>query len=387
MKRKLFSILLAVSVIFSSTFFAQTASAAKIRGDLNKDGIVDFKDCNILRKHIAKVLNNADEKQLDCNGDGVVDAKDTLAMYRYLINIGELYYDRDDGWLNLINWENVEIGTKPTKETASVSVAKYSKIVTVALDEYKVKNNKCPGNVALSLVSSGIVKGSSESPGTNPTTGHTPSAITFIDQDREKLKTATNLRVTLNMYNSENEIDIIYIGCTMANNKRYYHRIIKENYSEFNYFYFAGKEFTQFTGQRRTFLSNDNPEKFVMTKDDIKNIKAINFWLESDMKSGGRGNPLIIDDIEYFEGINGYDSSVEDSLLPQPTEPVNDGNTKYISISFDDGPRAYTEGSTSRNYMDYYLDLADEFDVKYTFFLMGNQFDDGDIPTLKRAVQ
>lgn len=382
MKRKVFSLLMVLSIIFSSTIFTQNAFAAKIRGDLNSDGVVDVKDCNILRKNIAKILDDADEKQLDCNGDGVVDVNDTLAMYKYLVNIGELYYDREDSWINLIDWEGLEEGKLPTG-VARVGVAAGATMVTRSLKGYNVVNDKCPGNTAVALVSSGLVKQNAAN-GTNPTTGQTPSSISFTTEDREKLKSATNLRVTLNMINSASEIDIIYIGCLMNNGKKYYHRITRENYSKFNYFYFAEKEFTEFSVKRRTYLSNDNPNKFIMTKDDVKNIRSIYFWLESDKANG---NPLIIDDIDYYEGENGYDSSKEDAALPQPEEPVNDGTTKYISIAFDDGAQTYTEGSTKRSYMDYYLDLSKEFDVNYTFFLIGNQLDDSDIPALKRAVQ
>lgn len=382
MKRKIISLLLTVIMIFSCSAISQVAFAATMRGDLNGDGKVDLKDYLVLRKSIAGIDMGADEKQLDCNGDDTIDVNDAIAMAKYLVNLGQLHFDVQEGWNNLINWEGLDEGIT-TSSAARIIAASGATFETKSIENYPIKNTKSDSKMAMALVSSGLVQQNKYN-GTNPTIGQNPSSIGLVASDREKLANATNLRVTLNMINSNSEIDIIYIGC-MIGSKKYYHKITKENYSDFNYFYFVGKEFTEFKfNTRRTYLEDDNPNKIILSKDDVKNIRTLYFWLEADTANG---KPLIIDDIDYYEGANGYDSTVEDENLPQPDEPENDGTTKYISISFDDGPNVYSDSATKKHYMDYYFDLADEFDATFTFFLIGNNLDDGDIPTLKQAVE
>lgn len=380
MKKRVVALFVSISIFFSVLFTGQVVSAAKMRGDINLDGSINMKDCLTLRKCLSQLITDFDETECDVNGDGVFNADDILTMRKYLVNNGQLFVERDEGWTTLFDWE----GIAEDSSVSGVTVANANTTFkTKSLKYYGVDSEKNPDSeTALALVSGGLSKGTSPY-GVNPTAGQSPSIIRI---DSTKIANATNLRVLLNMKKNSSSIDIIYVGFRLKNGKYYYHRVYKESYEDYNYFYYVGKEYTEMemssgVGVRRTYLEDDNPDTYTLTKDDVKNIKYLCFWLESD--KGKIGNPLIVDNIEYFEGIDGYDSSDEDAALPMPEEQVNDGTTKYLSISFDDGPQAYN----GKGFMDYYMDLAQPYDAKFSFFLIGNNCGSEDVDTLKRAVE
>ncbi|MBQ5590585.1 MAG: polysaccharide deacetylase family protein, partial [Clostridia bacterium] len=188
----------------------------------------------------------------------------------------------------------------------------------------------------------------------------------------------------------ENELAVAYIGFMYGKDlQKYYYKLDLNNYSEFNYFYFSGKTFTKYNkGYRRTYLPDEELVTKTVTNDMIKDIRQIYFWLESDKGlncSPASTKGLIIDDVEYFEGANGYDSTEEDAALPTETFPEDNDTTKYIAISFDDGPQVYSP--TGKHFIDYYTELGEKYDAKFTHFIIGNNCGDDDLPTLKRALE
>lgn len=377
MKLKIISLLLIVCMCFSVTFTGQLVSAAVMSGDLDQNGVVDIKDLFLLKKHLSNVAT-IDETYADCDGNGDVNQNDALELIRYLIKETEyLSFVYDEGWNNLYNWEDATDGEKPSGVNPSSGKATFA---TKSLKYYSVKNDINPiSEKALGLVSNGIYYKNKQN-GTNPTVGTLPSTIKL---DTEKMANASNLRVLLNFKPFRDEIAVIYVGISIGLT-RYYYRLTLESYEDFNYFYFADKEYTKFTpNQVLTYLDDEKLETKVITKDDLKNARYINFWLESD--KGTSGAPLIIDDVDYFEGADGYDSTADDNALKQPEAPENDGATKYLAITFDDGPNSYSP--TSTHYMTYYMDVAKKYGGKLSFFLIGNNCEKEDVDVLKRAVE
>ena len=385
MKTRILALILIICLCFGTIFTGQIVSAAKMRGDLNFDDFINAKDSLLLRKHLADsvVLDEDALKQADCNNDGTVNVKDAQDLIGYLVKTGELHIDLDEGWNALCDWETVSQGTTPS---GTRGAALHSTLRATLLSNHTVQNTKNPfSTTALALKPFGVYYKGAEN-GSNPTVGTDPSGT--ITVDTTKTSSASNLRVLMNFAPVLNELAVVYIGFQYNDLQKYYTRVTLESYADFNYFYFADKTYTKYVkGYRRTYLEDDVPETFTLTKDMIKNIKSIYFWIESDRgtktdKANTKG--LIIDDIEYFEGENGYDSTADDAALPKPAKPVVDG-TKYMAISFDDGPQVYSP--TGKHFIDYYMDVAKEYDAKFSYFVIGSNCDETDVDVLKRAVQ
>ncbi len=384
MKRILSIVLICVLVCCC---FVNVSAAKVMRGDVNNDGNYDTLDYLLMRKALAenKVV---DLSVYDVNDDNAFNLSDINAYAKYLIKTGSLKIDESAGWNTLYDWENETAGVKPSSNVFDTENTEFS---VQNLSRYSLENNKnISSNKALALYSYGLVDYSKQEKerGTNPTTKEENSYINTANM----LTNATNLRVTLSTAKTdESQFFCAYIGCQVGS-KHYFYKIDNTSYkNDFGYFYFVGKKFTRFiNGNRFTYLNE--PETKVLTKDDVKNIKKIDFWIEAQKTS----TPLIIDDIEYFDGSNGYDSTVEDNFLPVTQEETNDGTQKYLAIAFDDGPQKFDQNSagtifpknqvTNEYYMKYYMDLAAEYGAHLTFFLQGSKLNADSVSILQRAV-
>ena len=364
--------------------FVNVSAASVMRGDINNDGNYDTLDYLLMRKALAenKVV---DLSVYDVNDDNAFNLSDINAYAKYLIKTGNLKIDETGSWISLYDWENESVDAKPSY----VFDSEFTELTVQNLSRYSVVNNKnTSSKKALALFAKGIVDNSSQNKGSNPTTGQINSYI----NTQNMLSGATNLRVTLSTAKtSDSQFFCAYIGCQIGS-KHYCYKIDNTSFRDgFNYFYFVGKEFTRFVNNKRlTYL--DETETKVITKEDISNIRKINFWSESK----NTATPLLIDDIEYFDGSNGYDSTVEDNSLPVTQEEVNDGTQKYLAIAFDDGPQKFDQNSagaifpkdqvTNEYYMKYYMDLAAEYGAHLTFFLQGSKLNADSVSILQRAV-
>ncbi len=380
MKSRIMALILVVCMCFTALFTGQIVSASKMRGDLNTDGVVDVKDLLIIRKYCANLVDlSADlQTQADCDNDGKVKLADVNAMINYLLKRGDLYKEAANTWYTLHDWESYELDAGPKEFKLENAV---TGVTTVSNDKNTFSQK------AVVLKSNGLSYKSGTSGGSNPTAGDYPSTITISQTNTStEIADATNLRVLMNYVPKADELSVLYIGFTFKGSlDKYYHRITLENYSEYNYFYFAGKEFTKM-GERRTYLEDEVVETITLTNDQVKKIRTVCIWFESN--KGNAGAPLIIDDIDYYEGDATLDgSAADDANLPQPDELVNDGKNKYIAISFDDGPQVYSP--TGKHYMEYYMDVAKDYDAKFSFFVIGNNCGDDarDVEVLKRAVE
>lgn len=376
MKLRILALILTIVLCFSTLFVGHIVSAEKMRGDINSDGAVNTKDLLLIRKSIANLVDLSDEErvQADCNNDNDVDINDAKAMINYLLKNGQLYVEYENAWKTLYDWESYADDTRPSEFFLSSANAA---VMPISDNEKNPFSKK-----AVAFKADGIYYTNSNK-GTNPTVGTAPTTIKIAQSNTStEIATASNLRVLLNLVPKNDEIAIAYIGFNLKGSlTRYYHRITLENYSDYNYFYFAGKEYTKMTNSRRTYLPDEKVETITLQNEDVKNIRNICIWYESD--KGTAGAPFIIDDVDYYEGDPALDgSAADDATLPQPKEPENDGTKKYMAISFDDGPQNYG----SKLFMDYYLDLAKEYNAKLTFFIKGDNCDAGDVDTLKRAI-
>lgn len=370
MSRRIFLLIMAILILA----IGNISVCAKIikRGDLNNDGKTDAVDYTFMRKKIADDNDSAFCIESDVNNDNTFDAKDILAMAKYLAKIGDIYSEEVPCWNTVYNWESYSEGTESdgidgiTKSFASVK--------TKSLDTYSVVNTKNQkSKIALSILANGMAGNSSG--GSNPTTGEAATTIST----EGKLSGATNLRVSMNIINKLSEkYYSVYIGCKLKSgsdknyNGTYFCPVEVISYSEeFNYFYFVGKEFTKKSSGRFTYL--DEPVTKVLQKEDIPNIQSICIWMEEDRSNDKvvESVYLMIDDIEYYDGTQGYDSSAEDALLKTEESEMPDGSEKYLAVAFDDGPRIYTE--SGKYYMEYYMDLADKYNAHFTYFLNGNE--------------
>lgn len=385
MKKRVLSLVLSMILCFG-IFFVTPVSASAVRGDIDANGVIDMRDLLVLRKHIAELveLTDAQLSNADCDGDQTVNVNDILTLRKYLVKLGELY--KTPGWTTIYDWESEKVDCRPSQVTAITATP----AVAAELDGYG--NRKNPESKKSLLMKSLGVYYENHVSGTNPTcafnfSDNAPVRIQVIANNKDTLlQNATNLRTSLKHQPIKDELSVIYVGFAFAGlTNFYYTRLTLESYNDFNYFYFVGKEYCKVDtkGSRRTFLENESVEKYTLTKEDVSKIKFVCFWMESNQ--GTAGAPFYIDDIEFYEGVNGYDSSAEDAALPQPETPVSDGKDKYIAISFDDGPQVYSP--TGVRFMDYYLDVAKEYDAKFSFFLIGSNCGSDDIPTLKRAVE
>lgn len=389
MRVRILALILTIVLCFATMFTGQIASADKMRGDINDDSVVDVKDLLLLKKYLANLVNLSDEalKQADCDNDDDVGIKDVKAMAAYLLKNGELYTEYENAWMTLYDWESYETDTKPSEFTIPATNANGTVVSASGLD-----NNKSPlSQKAVALLADGVYYESDTNPkGSNPTvktSQNSPISIKVAKTNTStEIEGAENLRALMKYKPKSDELSVVYIGFSFKGSlTKYYHRITLENYSEFNYFYFAGKEYTVLpnSSPRRTYLPDEEVETITLQNSDVERIKNIYIWFESD--KGTAGSPIYIDDIDFYMGDSALDgSAADDAALPQPKEPENDGTKKYMAISFDDCPQTY--GPTGRHYIDYYLDLAEEYNAKFTFFIKGNNCDAGDVDTLKRAV-
>lgn len=373
MSKKVISVILALSV-FVFAFFGVSAKIVQ-RGDLNGDGKYDAVDYILMRRLLLDQNDPVAATEADVNNDSNFNIKDIQTMAKYLIKEGELYSYEKPGWNTLFNWEGMQENKKPTGITAN-----YASVKTKFLDNYSVANTKnLKSKVALSVLPNGLVDSTKEdsSKGSNPTTGEDPTSILT----KGKLGSATNLRVSMNIINKlDRKYYSAYIGCKLKASKYdknydgyYFYPIEVVSYSDdFNYFYFVGKEFTKCEyGERFTYLE-DAPTR-VLQKEDVPNIQAICIWMEENRDNDSTVTPvsLMIDDIEYYDGKNGYDSIAEDNLLKKPTAEKPDGVKRYLAVAFDDGPRTYSK--TGRYFMEYYMELAEKYNAHFTYFLNGNE--------------
>lgn len=56
-----------------------------VMGDLNGDGIVNIKDCNLMKRVIAQVIELDDERTADINGDGDINTVDSNLLRRIVL--------------------------------------------------------------------------------------------------------------------------------------------------------------------------------------------------------------------------------------------------------------------------------------------------------------
>ena len=379
--KKILSFTLMVAIVFSCFLVPNVSQAASMRGDANLDGYINAADVLDISKYIADVDNTVfDLKKADANNDGEINTLDTLEIISYLVKKKlTLHIDRDPGWNTLVDWEDGTDGVKPTNVTR-VKGALTCEELTADL----IKDNKNElSTKALRYYTTGVYSTDQTTQGINPTCGGTYNNFINLRNYSSKLSYATNLRVLMRMNNPTGFVKG-YIGLKINNRDIYYYPITNENYANFNYFYFVGKEFVKFTtNYRRTFLEDEQVETRVISKSDIPKITHIYLWLESNTSS----NQWYIDDIDCFEGEDGFDSTEHDARLPQPQDPVADGKTRYLAVSFDDGPQKYSDGN--KYYMDYYMDVAKskDFEAKMTFFLVGQNCKQEVVPTLERALE
>lgn len=386
MKLRALALILTVVLCLGIMFTGNIVSAEKMRGDINSDGVVNTKDLLLLRKSMANLIDLSDEErvQADCNNDNELDIKDINAMISYLLKKGKLYTEYENAWKTLYDWDVYGDEEKPSEFTIPATCANGAVVSTADLD-----NKKNPlSQKAVALLADGVYYENNPNPkGSNPTVKSTPISIKIAKSNTStEIAGAKNLRALMKYQPKFDELSVVYIGYSLKGSlDKYYHRITLENYSKFNYFYFADKEYTKvpYGYERRTYLPDETVETVTLQNDDVEKIKNIYIWFESD--KGTAGSPIYIDDVDYYLGDPTFDGSVaDDAALPQPKEPENDGIKKYMAISFDDSPQTY--GPTGKHYIDYYLDLAKEYNAKFTFFIIGNNCDTGDINTLKRAV-
>ncbi len=368
--KKILCFLLSFALI--SCLFVNVYAVKTMRGDANNDGKYNAVDYLLLRK--AFVAEQAVSLAVyDVNGDGAFNLLDLQTYAKYLIKTGTLKVDEVGGWVTLYDWENESAGARPSY----VFDTNYTEFATQSLSRYSLENNKNTSSTkALALYSLGLVNTASTTIGSNPTTGQENSYI----NTQNLLTGATDLRVTLSTAKTnDTQFFCAYIGCQIGS-KHYFYKIDNASYkNEFNYFYFAGKTFTRFKNNDRfTYLTD--AETKVITKDDIQSIKKIDFWAESK----NTATPLIIDDIAYYDGSQGYDSSAEDDALPKTPDEISDGTQKYLAVAFDDGPQKY--GETGEYYMKYYMDLAKQYNAHFTFFVGNNQLNADKVNILQRAV-
>ena len=387
MKIRIISLILVGCMCFGMLFAGQTASADLLVGDVFIDDVVNTHDLLYLRKYLAQLIDFDEntKKKADCNGDQNVDINDVVTIRNYLLKLGDLHVR--DGWKTIRDWESDALNDCPSKINMAPSIT----TVVTELDGYG--NRKKPDSKkTLAMKARGLYYENNVN-GTNPTCAYNvstnaPVKIQIIQNNTDTLlQYAKNLRLSMKYRPERDELSVIYIGFSFKGvTNFYYTRVTLESYNDFNYFYFANKEFYKIdmvNKTRRTYLSDENVEKITLKESDINEIKHVCFWMESD--KGDAGAPLYVDDIEFYEGKEGYDSSEEDDALPQPQAPVNDGKKRYIAISFDDGPQKYSP--TGKHYMEYYLDVANEYNAKFSFFVGAGALDDEDVPVLKRAIE
>lgn len=351
MRNKCISILVIMATLLSLFSFGATMDTITTAGDVNNDGKINSRDSHMLRCIIANVVTDGyDEVVADCSGDGKIDAKDSLLLRQYIarypVALEPLPEDDNGEWLDMYTWEDVNAG-----DTTNY-VIPMNNSMTAAVEDLDSNPVIPESEKALGITCNTQTN--------NPTIG---SYSLNVRLDTDLTERATNLRTCLQVDLDESRAQVVNIGIKIKTDV-YYYKLTIESYDDFHYFYFVGKTFT---------LQDDQTIQKVIEKTDIPNIREIEFWIEGEMEQ-----TLLVDDIEYYTGRNGYDSSAEDALLPQPEAPVDDGTDKYIAFSFDDGP-------TTKN-MEALLDVLDKYDAKASFFLIGQNIKEDAKDVMNRAV-
>lgn len=107
-----------------------------LEGDFNNDGLIDFKDIDLLKEELYKNVNSStfDEKY-DLDKDGKLDTKDLLTLTsRLLTNIS--YFDFYD-----VNGKKLDIATKEYSDPKNISYNESeTKIMVVAKDMNKASS-------------------------------------------------------------------------------------------------------------------------------------------------------------------------------------------------------------------------------------------------------
>lgn len=350
MKKKIIAMFVMLCLLFgicSSLSLAQTIIA-----DVNSDGNINGKDVLALRKFIVGLSteNDVDINACDINADGNVNGKDVLMLRKYIIGLIKEFPTTTvvtttatttqvtGEWVTMYDFENESTDTMPSYVSLGGS---QNALVEEIGSSYKYANT-------INTTSTKGLLYSSTSAKCNPV--YDAADRTAIKTDKTMLASASDLRMTLHIAPSNHYARVYYVGITL-NAKTHYVVLTEENYSDYGRFYFVGTEFK---------IVNSK-ETYTLTKEDISKISRIQFWAE------GTGAKLLIDDIEYYTGASGYDSSAETAALPQPDYSGEGG---YICLSYDDGP-------TVSN-MNKLLDLCESEDIPMTFFLIGQNIKETD---------
>lgn len=348
---QIISLVLVVALMFVvMASFNVFATGSFVFGDVNGDGSTNAKDSFALRKYLAGYEIEINKQAADCNGDSTINAKDSLMLRKHNAGYDVWPSEPTDPvqtakWNTMYNWENDVVGAPPVAVITECD-GNTNKVVEIESNF----NSKIPeSSKAIEIKSNTMYASPSIWP-------------TLFRVDSKLLETATNMRVSLKIIQNKSIVQVFYIGLKFGG-KTYYHKIINENYSEFGYFYFVGKNFV---------LRDDNKTQILITKDNLKDIRNICTWVETDKQA-----TMYLDDIECYDGANGYDSTNEDSALPKPFEK-NDGVKRYIALSFDDGPTI--------NNMNSLLNVIEENDAPATFFLTGKNINEQAQAVMKRAV-
>ena len=354
MKKKIIAMFLALCLLFG--IFSSLSLAQTTIGDVNSDGNINGKDVLMLRKYIVRLVSedDVDINACDVNSDDNINGKDVLMLRKYIIGLvkefptttvvtttettTETTTQASGEWVTMYDFENETDQAMPSYVSLGNS---QNAVVSQLGSSYKFSNTLNTSSTKGLLYSSTSTK-------CNPV--YDAADRTAIKTDKTALASASDLRMTLHIAPSNYYARVYYIGITLSA-KTYYVVLTEENYSEYGRFYFVGTEFK---------IVNSK-ETYTLTKDDISKINRIQFWAE------GTGAKLLIDDIEYYTGASGYDSSAEIAALPQPDYSGEGG---YICLSYDDGP-------TVSN-MNKLLDLCESEDIPMTFFLIGQNIKDTD---------
>lgn len=390
--KRIITIVLATVMLLTILVSAGSVNAST-KGDVNSDKKINSLDVLILKKHLAKYKVNVDLNSADCNGDRSINSKDVLLLRQYLANWDVEFAttttttfttipttqlttvtttttttqptesttaptttakEVKPGWNNMYDWESLSSGTKPNiaeESSNKVSVRSFVSGNSFYYDKGTATLKNTNSKQAVWVYSDTKL--------CNP---YRFDNYAHLSLDKASLSSATNLRAIFHI-KEKSQAEVFYIGLRIGT-KSYIKRLTKENYSDFNYFYFVGKTMTDL---------NDLTTEYTIKKEDIPNVSRILFWVETSGYTA-----LLVDDIDFYVGEEGYDSTEEDKALPQPKPLVDDGKDKYICLSFDDGPSSYLTTM---------LDVMEERNIVSTMFFIGNKMNDSQKDRIARADQ
>ncbi len=83
--RKIISTVLAIVIMLSMIGILSVAGDVVLVGDINGDGVVNTKDCYMLKCYLVKDIELDNESVADINGDGSVNTKDSLLLRRIIL--------------------------------------------------------------------------------------------------------------------------------------------------------------------------------------------------------------------------------------------------------------------------------------------------------------